>query len=192
MDWILVDYVTAEHVFHPKLKFQNVKAMEQLKEYSPIDDNYYWFQNSTGRFEYSMILRAKIFCPFDFSDFPFDEHECNFTFNARLSTGLIKLTPPMILHKGKTTFYGQDDLEVESKRLPFITKLTGLNSFSLVDETNGYPYDATGMKIHFSRKSLGILTGTFYGPTAIFAVLSMISFQINPNVVLFNIYFFKC
>ena len=157
--------------------------MEQLKEYSPVDDTYYWFENATGHFEYSMILRAKIYCPFDFGDFPFDEHECNFTFSSRLSTVLVTLTAPMIHHKGKTTYYGQDGLEVESKRLPFITKLTSLESYLLLDESNGFYYETTGMNIYFSRKSLGILTGTFYGPTLIFAVLSMLSFQINPDVV---------
>ena len=157
--------------------------MKELKEYSPTGDTYYWFQNSTRRFEYSLIMKVKIYCHFDFSDFPFDEHECHFTFNSRLSTNLVKLTPPMIHHKGKNTTT-KGGLEVESKRLPFTTKLTSLKSFPLVDESNGFFYEATGMKIHFSRKSLGVLTGTFYGPTAIFAVLSMISFQINPNVVL--------
>ena len=50
-------------------------------------------------------------------------------------------------------------------------------------EKRGYSYDQTGISIHFSRKSLGKLPGTFYGPTAIFAILSLISFHIHPDKV---------
>ena len=52
-----------------------------------------------------------------------------------------------------------------------------------MDGNGGYIYDQAGLSIQFSRKSLGDLPGSFYGPTAIFAILSLISFHIHPDKV---------
>ena len=44
-------------------------------------------------------------------------------------------------------------------------------------------YPLTGMIIKMKRKSLGLLLGGYYYPTTAFALLSMISFLINPDIV---------
>ena len=47
----------------------------------------------------------------------------------------------------------------------------------------GYDYSYAGLTIHLKRNKLGLLIGSFYVPTGIFAMLSMISFAINPEMV---------
>ena len=125
-------------------------------------------------------MSITIFCPFDFIDFPFDEHDCNFTFTSSLSIAYVDMAPPIMEHKGQYS-NGMNGLEVKSKRLPFTIKLTTLEAFIINIE--GYDCHTAGLTIHLSRKDLGVLTGSFYGPTAIFAFLSMISFIISPDAV---------
>ena len=50
----------------------------------------------------------------------------------------------------------------------------------------GYNYSRTGIKIHFKRNSLSLLKGKFYGPTAIFSLLSMLSYTIAIEKVTSN------
>ena len=48
---------------------------------------------------------------------------------------------------------------------------------------NDYYHSHTGMRIKMERKSLGLLASKYYYPTATFAILSLISFLIDPDVV---------
>ena len=70
---------------------------------------------------------------------------------------------------------------MDGSRLPFDIELKSMNTFGVFDA--GYNYSYAGMVVHFSRNSLGLLLGGFYGPTTVFKVLSLISFNINPEVV---------
>ena len=47
----------------------------------------------------------------------------------------------------------------------------------------GYNYSYSKMKIYMNRNDLGYLFGSFYGPTGMFAGLSLISYAINPDIV---------
>ena len=42
---------------------------------------------------------------------------------------------------------------------------------------------SAGIRIHLKRDRLGLLLGSFYIPTGIFAVLAMASYVINPDAV---------
>ena len=41
----------------------------------------------------------------------------------------------------------------------------------------------SGMKVELIRNKLSLLVGSFYGPTSIFALLSLLSYFINPEIV---------
>ena len=45
---------------------------------------------------------------------------------------------------------------------------------------------STGLRINLQRNSIALLMGSFYVPTGIFAIMSMASYVINPEVVSFN------
>ena len=73
-----------------------------------------------------------------------------------------------------------------------ITRWTFTISFSILGKKEftlpnyEFSYPVTVIRIKLKRNQLGILIGGFYVPTAIFSVLSMISFFINPDVVCWN------
>ena len=43
----------------------------------------------------------------------------------------------------------------------------------------------SGIKLHLQRDSVGLLMGSFFVPTGIFAILSIGSYVINPDIVSF-------
>ena len=72
-------------------------------------------------------------------------------------------------------------MKLPDGHLPYSFSILGKKEFP---ETNyEWDYPAIGIQIRLKRKTLGTLIGGFYIPTAFFAILSMISFFINPDVV---------
>ena len=71
--------------------------------------------------------------------------------------------------------------KVQDGHLPYKFSIVAKKEFSLPNYE--YDYPVTGIRIKLRRNQLGRLIGGFYVPTAIFSVLSMISFFINPDVV---------
>ena len=47
----------------------------------------------------------------------------------------------------------------------------------------GLNYSASGLKIELQRKTIGVLASEFFIPTGIFAMVSMLSFLIDPKNV---------
>ena len=68
--------------------------------------------------------------------------------------------------------------------MPFEIFAESIDPF--VIEDNGYNYSSTGVRFYFKRKKLGLLIGSFYGPMAVFAALSMLSYNINVDAVSIN------
>ena len=48
----------------------------------------------------------------------------------------------------------------------------------------------SGIKLHLQRDSVGLLMGSFFVPTGIFAILSIGSYVINPDIVSFILHRF--
>ena len=82
-----------------------------------------------------------------------------------------------------------DDWQFVSEEQPIIlksfpqfeVKLKSLPSFEI--KAYGYNYSSTGMKLIVKRKNMGHLDSGYYYPTSSFAILSTISYLINPDVV---------
>ena len=70
---------------------------------------------------------------------------------------------------------------LDGTRLPFDIEMKSMKTFGILDA--GYNYSYAGMAVHFTRNGIGTLLGGFYAPTTVFKVLSLISFNINPEVV---------
>ena len=81
--------------------------------------------------------------------------------------------------KGITTL--DDTVTIQSKTLPFDINLKSIPAFNKLE--HGFNFSSAGLKIDLRRNSLGLLFGSFYGPTAIFAMLSMLSYCIKTDVV---------
>ena len=71
--------------------------------------------------------------------------------------------------------------KLQDGHLPYKFSILGKKDFALPNYEYNYP--VTGIRIKLRRNQLGRLIGGFYVPTAIFSVLSMISFFIHPDVV---------
>lgn len=84
-------------------------------------------------------------------------------------------------YKGEVHSYGDAPIEKRLTKAPYDIRLESMSPFLHFEA--GYVYSYAGMKMHLKRNSLGLLLGGFYGPTAIFTILSLISFSIDPDVV---------
>ena len=73
------------------------------------------------------------------------------------------------------------ETKLSDGHLPYSFSILGKKEFPITNYEWDYP--AIGIRIILKRKTLGTLIGGFYIPTALFAILSMISFFINPDVV---------
>ena len=87
----------------------------------------------------------------------------------------------LIRYKNKQTKYGEGVLNIKQARLPFDIALESLKPFGVV--SSGHNYSSTGMRIHFTRNTFGLLVGGYYVPTMIFTLLSLVSYTINSDMV---------
>ena len=92
-----------------------------------------------------------------------------------------KLNPTTIIYQGNETNYNEEMLKVDQSRLPFDIFLASIKPFDRLELD--YNYSFAGMKIHFSRNSFGLLIGSYYGPTVVFSMLSLVSYSIRTDIV---------
>ena len=127
-------------------------------------------------------LQLSFSCPFDFSNFPFDTHECSLEYGSFIAnSNRVLLNSSRISYGNKNTKIGDPPITIRDSVLPFEFELKPLSTFEKI--YFNHPYSFTGMNITLKRKSLGRLFTGYYYPTTAFALLSMISFLINPDVV---------
>ena len=122
-------------------------------------------------------------CHFHLSKFPFDYHECPIYFgDKRYSTNTLSINDIRVNHGKSWTGVGDDPLIVDELALPFGFELEALPTKEKDIDYN-YNVSQAGMIIKIKRESIGQLLSGYYYPTTSFALLSMISFLINPDVV---------
>ena len=61
--------------------------------------------------------------------------------------------------------------------------LETLPTSTRMDEIDNTKHSSTGIRLKFYRNNFGHLTSSFYYPTGCFALLSMISYLVKPDVV---------
>ena len=73
---------------------------------------------------------------------------------------------------------------------PFEVQISYLPSFKEFNSFTGMEVYIAGMSLSLKRSSMGHLSSGYYYPTTAFALLSMISYLINPDIVslLFDVY----
>jgi hypothetical protein len=122
-------------------------------------------------------------CNFNFADFPFDSHECPIEYGSiYFSQEQMRFNTTQAVFGNMSTNIGGDPIILDNLPFPFEFQLVVLPTFEI---TSIYKisYSYTGIVLKMRRKSPGqLLCGYFY-PTAAFALLSMLSFLIKPDVV---------
>ena len=130
------------------------------------------------------ILILKITCNFDFSSFPFDQQSCQLPFFTYQGTiDFVVLKTPII------NVYSDSDQDettlviIETGALPFTSVAKSIESSTFQRRSNNI--SQTGLEFRFCRDSQTFkqLLGTFYLPLILFAIISMSSFFIKPEVV---------
>ena len=132
--------------------------------------------------EYGEDFKITFSCDFHLAKYPFDIHDCPLYFgDERYNSSLLKFNTIRILYKMDETWKEVDPIIIDNSPLPFEFQL---NALATKEQDNGFNnVSKTGMCIFFKRKSFGLLLGGYYYPTTSFALLSMVSFVINPDVV---------
>ena len=177
-----------EMVWHPKMNFQNVLDVEKIRGfgYEELHEYYITYPNKIQMIE---NLKVTISCNFDHLEmYPFEKHECDLGLYDKIYTeeSLVLKPPALVFYKNQYISITNDTttsmLLFSSPRISFKTGIK-INPPSIYMQYNLNRYSVSGIKLIFWRNSLGLLIGRFYIPTAIFAIMSMASFVINPNVV---------
>ena len=128
-------------------------------------------------------MKVTSYCSFDFNNFPFDhDHKCDLTFGSlTFATWRIELETPHVMSKNVEEGEYEIKVDTDSKQVPFDIKATSIPSFDVL--VDGYNYSYAGITLYFKRNDLGLLFGSFYGPLAAFAILSMFSYFIDIDMV---------
>ena len=125
------------------------------------------------------VFQLTFSCNFDFAGFPFDSHECPLEYgDALLGQERMRFNTTLARFGNVSTKSGGDPIILDNLPFPFEFEIRALPTFTL------WQRSYTGIVLKMTRKSPGVLTGYFY-PTAAFALLSMISFLIKPDIVSF-------
>ena len=162
------------------IEFGNVLKYEKTKVYGDTSTFSFWYMGNQT-LEYSEEIKLTFFCSFQFTDFPFDVHECRIEFgDDAYGTSGIKFETATVAYQDSETSIGDPPIILDNLPFPFEFQLEALPAFEKVYDDN---YSYTGMLLKMKRKSLGQLLSGYYYPTATFAFLSMISFLIKPDVV---------
>ena len=94
---------------------------------------------------------------------------------------LVKLENATIMLGKMTTRDGP--MILNSLPFPFEVQISYLPTYEEFDLLNGRNYSGTGMSLILKRSTMGHLSSGYYYPTTAFALLSMISYLINPDIV---------
>ena len=84
-------------------------------------------------------------------------------------------------NKNIVKYFGEGGIDLEQSRLPFEIHVEHIEPF--IHSEAGFNYSYAGIRFKFRRHDLGLLLGGYFGPTIVFAILSLVSFFINPDVV---------
>ena len=157
---------------------------EQTKPYGG-DTNfsfYLVFENSSYNMVYGEEFEMTLSCHFYLAKYPFDSHDCQLYFgDMRFNSSQLNFNPIKIHLKIDESTQGVDPAIIDNSPLPFEFQLNSLGAKEV--RFGNLNLSKTGMSIRIKRKSLGLLLSGYYYPTTSFALFSMVSFIINPDVV---------
>ena len=180
--WYELSILEFVKVWNPNIYFDKVLKVKKITTFGKVNSFDFWIKPSENRHWYRETLEVTFACALDFSNHPFDEHTCQFIMGD-YENGVDWMVfnnsqfqyDDMIVADDFTSF------EILDSTTPYKFKLSKLASFQR--ERGGIVHHFTGIQFQMKRKGLGSLLNTYYIPTAMFAVMSMISFVIDPTCV---------
>ena len=148
-----------------------------------------WYINGLEdkKIVYQEEVQLSFFCPLNYENFPFDSHVCTLEFGSNSwPTNKLILKPYTLIYDQVSPplkhSLGEDPIILIDLPHPFEFEFNFKPAFEKMDAYN-YSYSYAGMEIKMKRKSLEELLSGYYYPMAAFALLSVISFMIKPDMV---------
>ena len=176
----------ANTVWSPNIGFGHLLMLEKIEGIGGgmnSKSSVFLYSSISNHLVYGVPLQLTFSCHFDFAKFPFDSHECPMEFGEMLKeTKDVTYNTSRIIYGNESQRIGEDPIIIDNLAFPYEFHLQSLPVFQK-SNSYGYTYSYTGMLMKIKRKSLGQLLPGFYYPTASFALLSMISFLIQPDKV---------
>ena len=183
--WIEVTEEVANTVWSPDIGFGHLVMLEKMEGIGgrrTSKSSTYLYAPEENSLLYGVPLQLTFSCHFDFAKFPFDSHECPMEFGEMLKeTKDVTYNTSRIIYGNESQRIGEDPIIIDNLAFPYEFPLQSLPAFQKFNSYGYYSY--TGMLVKLKWKSLGQLLSGYYYPTASFALLSMISFLIQPEKV---------
>ena len=181
-----IDEKKARLIWRPIINFENLLKYEQTKTYGNAALYNFWLMgNESQNMEYGEEFQLTFPCRFHLSKFPFDSHECLIYFgDERYATHELMIDYITLFYGSSQsieTSVGGDPLILDDLSLPFGLEMEVLPIKE--NDNGGYNASKAGILIRIERQSLGQLLSGYYYPTTSFALLSLVSFLIHPDVV---------
>ena len=121
-------------------------------------------------------------CHFHLAKYPFDSHVCQLYFADRRSNSSdLKFNNITVSYNMNIISKGGEHVIFDYSPLPFEFQLKSLAAKEKYVAKYNVSY--IGMQLRIKRNSLGLLLSGYYYPSTSFALFSMVSFIINPDVV---------
>ena len=179
-------------LWYPLLDFEKRMDLEQSKVFGSTLGGTMGYYEDTNQMIYAEAFKLKFSCPFDFDNFPFESNLCCLSYgDFRNGNGAsnVTLMPAIIIYDNMTTTEGP--IIFNSLPFPYKINITSKLTFNKVEKGvlkkgDDILYSKTGMCFDLKRSRMGHLASAYYYPTTAFALLSMISYLINPDTVSYN------
>ena len=172
-------------IWHPHLKFDNYIKFELTKSYGGTKQLYSFFSYSSENDTviYGEEFKVTFSCPFNFKNYPFDNHECRMEYgwDNYFRAEWFNISDSMVVYNKFVTKNQKKSIIFDHMSLPFEFHLEVIPPFTKNYQDTNYSY--SGMVIKMKRNDLGQLLGGFFFPTTSFALLSMVSFVIQADMV---------
>ena len=186
---IQIDKRTAASIWRPIITFENMKTSKSVRQLGLMDSFVFKYdvnQSGQARLMYAEQYELTFTCPFELKSFPFDSHKCPIEFGDLWEeTRKLNLSATTVTVRGQPSITPEDGPMILNVLMPYPYEfqLEALPAFEI--NVNGEIYSFTGALLTLKRKSLGHLMSGYYYPTTAFALLSMISYLIDADIVSF-------
>ena len=182
-EWFPLLESNLNQVWTPSVVFTNAISVEKLNTYGEDKMRRFYLVNTTESqyFYYQVFLVIKITCDLDFTSYPFDHQNCTLHYSNIVGyRKFIILKPPVF--EDDQNLPG-NSTSIKSGVLPFDAMLKAIDTPD--KKIQGDYFSMVGVSIELVRDQTALhqLMGSYYVPTAIFAILSMFSFFIKPDLV---------
>ena len=159
---------------------------KSVRVFGDTDKSVFYYFGPTKLLYYIEQYQLTLSCHFHLSHFPFDSHKCSIEFGSLwYETEFLNLSATTVQLRGYPNITPKDGPTIIADLpYPYELQIESLPAFE-IDFNDGYNYSFTGALLTLERKSIDYLLVGYYYPTTAFALLSMISFLIDADIVRF-------